>query len=496
MKRPPPATIPRNPVRDPLLSVPPGDLRAWLAATRKRGEVREISGANWNLEIGDVSRVNYTLDQPRALLFTDISGYPTGRVVTGTISTPRRLGMTLRLGDDHDDQSLISALRGAPARWLADAERYPVKVVTDGPVLEHVVSGADANFLDYPAPLWNEGDGGRFIGTGCIAMTSDPITGVVNGGAYRMQVHGDGAMITMSIVAGKDGWQNVQAWFAREGRAPVTVSLGHDPLLLIVAGTSVPMGTSELAYAGAIAGEPLEVVIAENGLPVPARAELALEGWIRPDNLAPEGPFGEWTGYYSESAEDAFVVETTRLFHRTDPILLGVPPGKPPHDYSFMRCAMTSALVSASLETARVPGIHQVWAHTAGGGRLLLAVSIEQRYAGHARQVAYLTSQLPAGAYMNRYVVVVDSDIDVRSLEEVMWAVCSRTEPCIDVEIMRRTYGSGADPLLPPGAPPFMSRAIIDACIPYERRDQFPRPARADPRRMDSVRVKWQEALQ
>lgn len=472
-----------------------GDLRAWIATTRDRGELRELPGVSLNLELADVSRVNYMLDAPRALLFSEIPGYEAGRVLTGSVSTSRRLGTTLRLGDDHNDDSLIAALRGAPKRWAEDAVRYPARLVEDGPVLEHVVEGPDINYLDFPAPLWNEDDGGPFIGTGCIVMTSDPEGGAVNGGAYRMQVHDDGKRVTVAIVNGKDGWQNVQKWFQREGRAPIAVSFGHDPLLLVVAGTAVPRGISELDYAGAIAGEQIDVIQCENGLPIPASSELAVEGWIYPDQLAPEGPFGEWTGYYSESASDAFVLGATRLMHRTDPVVLGVPPGKPPHDYSYMRCATTSALVATSLETSGVPGVESVWAHSAGGGRLLLAVAIEQRYPGHARQVAYLTSQLPAGVYMNRYVVVVDSDIDVRNLDEVMWAICTRSDPGIDIEVMGRTYGSGADPLLPPTAPRLMSRAIIDACIPFERMDEFPKPAQADPGRLQAVREKWQDLL-
>lgn len=473
-------------------SWPLGDLRSWLDQVRKLGEVTDVDGADWNLEIGDLSKINYQLERPQALLFDKIKDYPAGmRVLTGSMSSPRRLGLSLRLGTEQTGATLVEALRGAPTRWTADSVKFEPRVVETGPVLENAIEGPDVNFLDYPVPFWNELDGGRFIGTGCVVMTSDPETGVVNAGAYRIQVQDEGRGSTIAIVRGKDGAQNVEAWFAKEGRAPVTVSFGHEPILLLVGGSEVPHGVSELAYAGAIAGARLDVVVADNGLPIPAHSEMAAVGWLHPDDLAAEGPFGEWTGYYSESAGDAYRLELTRLYHRDDPILLGTPPGLPPHDYSFMRCALKSAMVLDSLQSTGVPGVDTVWAHEAGGGRILLAVSINQKYAGHARQVALLVSQLPAGVYMNRYVVVVDDDIDVRRLDEVVWAICTRSDPAVDIDILRRTWGSDADPLLPLGAEPFMSRAVIDACIPFERRSSFPPTARANPERLAATRDKW-----
>ena len=122
-------------------------------------------------------------------------------------------------------------------------------------------------------------------------------------------------------------------------------------------------------------------------------------------------------------------------------------------------------------------------------------MAIEQCYAGHARQVGHLTAQLPAAAYMNRYVVVVDDDIDPRDLDEVIWAISTRTDPADDIEIMRRTWGSRLDPMLVPGAPPHNSRTLIDACRPYERRDTFPRVVGSDPAYLRRIRAKWGHAL-
>lgn len=131
----------------------------------------------------------------------------------------------------------------------------------------------------------------------------------------------------------------------------------------------------------------------------------------------------------------------------------------------------------------------------ARGGRLFVAVSVEQRYAGHARQVGYLAAQCPAAAYMNRFVVVVDDDIDPADLNQVIWAMSTRCDPSADIEVLRKTWGSKLDPLLPEGAPPYNSRAVIDACRPFERLPDFPRVAQTSPEYLAQVRERWGNLL-
>jgi UbiD family decarboxylase len=184
-----------------------------------------------------------------------------------------------------------------------------------------------------------------------------------------------------------------------------------------------------------------------------------------------------------------------RVYHRRDPILLGAPPGKPPHDYSYMRSVMKSAMILDSLVATGLPEVESVWAHEAGGGRQLLAVAINQKYAGHARQAGLLTSQLPSAAYMNKFVIVVDGDVDTRSLDEVMWAVCTRTEPGRDIDILRQTWGSRVDPLREKDAAPYNTRAVIDACRPFERLEEFPRVAESNRHLRNRVLEKWLSQL-
>ena len=473
---------------EPLLS-----LRTWLREIESLGELNHVRGAHWDKELGAIAELSYRQAAPKALLFDEIVGYAPGqRVLTGSTGSSRRLGHTLRLGNDLDDAGLVEALRGKPSEWAKRSAEFPAEVVDDAPLLQNTVEGADVDLTAFPVPLWHEHDGGRFVGTGCFVVTSDPETGKVNGGCYRMQVQDDGRTATISAVPGKHGAQNIARWFDQHGRAPVTVSFGHDPLLLVTGGTEVPAGISELDFAGAIAGERIPVLLGpDTQLPIPAGSEMALEGWLRPDLTRDEGPFGEWTGYYSASQRPVLAMDVSRLLYRDDAIQLGAPPGKPPHDYSYMRTVMKSAMIQDDLVRAGLAGIQSAWAHEAGGGRLFVAVSISQRYAGHARQVGHLTAQTPAAAYMNRYVVVVDDDVDPSDLDEVIWAMCTRSDPGQDIDVLRRTWGSKLDPMLEEGAPPHNSRAVIDACRPFERRDTFPRVSQSDPSYLRSVAAQW-----
>jgi UbiD family decarboxylase len=243
-------------------------------------------------------------------------------------------------------------------------------------------------------------------------------------------------------------------------------------------------------------GERLEVFRGEvTGLPMPASAEIVLEGWLRPDRTLREGPFGEWTGYYSSSPRPVPTLDIERVYFRNDPILLGTPPGKPPNDYSYMRALLKSAMIQDALAKAGVRDVRSVWAHETGGGRLLIVVSITQRFAGHSRQAGYIAAQCDAAAYMNRYVIVVDDDVDPMNLEEVMWAVSTRCDPAEDIEIMRKSWGSRVDPLVTDSTVPYNTRALLDACRPYERLATFPPVAQASPRLVRETVAKWRDVF-
>jgi UbiD family decarboxylase len=230
---------------------------------------------------------------------------------------------------------------------------------------------------------------------------------------------------------------------------------------------------------GAVRGEPQRVIRGPvTGLPIPADAEIVVEGYASADELLPEGPFGEWTGYYGSDMRPEPVLHVEALYHRNEPILVGSPPGQPPDEQARYRSVLRSALLYDELLRVGIPDVAGAWQHEVGGSRLFTVVAIKQRYPGHARQTLHVAAQCRAGAYAGRYTIVVDDDIDPSNLEEVIWAVCTRSDPATSIDIIERSWSTPLDPRIPPerkAAGDFTnSRGLIDATRPWEWRDQYP----------------------
>jgi UbiD family decarboxylase len=472
----------------------PLDLRVWLEEVRGFGELSDVVGADSNVELGAISELNVRRDGSAALLFDQIVGYPKGfRVLTCSTSSPGRLSSILRLGLEKSHHALVQKLRGKPALWRSDATRYDPVPAADGPVLENVRRGEEVDLLAFPSPFWHEKDGGRYIGTGCCVVTKDHDSDWVNVGTYRVMTH-DRCHVGLDMVPGKHGAIQYDKFMKAEEPFPVAIVVGCDPLGYLISGIEVPFGMCEYNYIGAILEEPVSVLNGElTGLPFPAASEIVLEGWAHPGDVRVEGPFGEFHGYYPGKAGTAPAVRIDRVYHRNDPIIVGSPPAKPPNDYSYSKAVMRSALLFDGLLAAGVPDVVAVWAHEIGGARMFNVVAIKQRYAGHARQAGHILNQCGVGAYMSRYSVVVDEDIDPSNLQEVMWAVATRTDPAVDIDIIQRGVGSKNDPMFVayPYAAPLSSKAIIDACRPYDRLDEFPEVAEASRELQEKVRAKW-----
>ncbi len=470
------------------------DLREWIAAADAMGELRVVRGASWQQDIGEISEMLiHTLGAP-AVLFDDIPGYPSGRrILVNANATRSRLALTLGLPTDIERRPLMDEF----LRLTESDRAFAPRVVDDAPLFENVQRGADVDVYTFPTPQWHPEDGGRYIGTGVAIVTKDPDTGWVNLGCYRVMIH-DERRVGLYISPGKHGRQTRDKYFERGEPCPVAAICGMEPLIFAASTIEVPYGVSEYEWAGAIRGEPYPIVhLPVTGLPVPASSEIVLEGYIHADRTAPEGPFGEWTGYYGDLRPAEPVLEVEGLYFRNDPIMLGVPPNKPPaYDPYLYREYLRSAILLRELRGTGIPGIVDVNCFAVGGTRLFNVVSIEQRYAGHARQALHAFASCNAASYMGRVVAVVDDDVDVTDLDDVLWAILTRADPERSVDIVTRRTSGPLDPALPPDDKRYNSRLLIDACKPWEWRDRFPRPLGPDAATKAETRRKWGYLLQ
>jgi 4-hydroxy-3-polyprenylbenzoate decarboxylase len=388
------------------------------------------------------------------------------------------------------DMDFIQAWR----RQVKEITPIAAETVSGGPLFENAQKGKDVDVLRFPVPRWHELDGGRYIGTDDLVITRDPEEGWVNVGTYRIMVHGPNRL-GLHMSPGKHGRVHKEKSHHLGEPLPVAVSFGHHPINFLVASTDVPNRVNEYDYAGGILGRPLRVVKGPlTGLPIPADAEIAIEGEVAVDDVMPEGPFGEWTGYYASNQPAVPVIQIKALYFRNDPILCGFPLLKPSSGDNLHFSLMRSALIWNALDEAGVPDVTGVWCHPSGG-RFLTVLSIKQRYPGHARQAGMIASQCRSGAYLGRYVVVVDDDVDITDSEEFLWVLSSRSDPAQSIEILRRAWSGPLDPRIPRAEVGHSSRAVIDATRPYEWREKFPKASGASRELKAEVANHWRDFL-
>jgi UbiD family decarboxylase len=274
---------------------------------------------------------------------------------------------------------------------------------------------------------------------------------------------------------------------------------GQHPLLLMVGGGfPVPAGQSEFDLAGAITRQRVPVISGPvTGLPVPADAEIAVEGYLCPGKKELEGPFGEFTGYFAGDAAKRPFLDVKALYYRNDPVILGALPGKPPHDYSYLMSPTRSAMIRDAFSRAGIPGIGRVRVSEAGASIFWIVTSIRQQYAGHAMRAAGFAALCRPGTEMTRYSIVVDDDVDPVNNDEVVWALSTRTDPLADIDILRQGNTNELDPMVGPEDRSrhriLNNRAIINACIPYDRliSKSFSRVAESPAETVAAVRAKW-----
>ena len=452
------------------------DLREWLAEAERLGEVTVVKGLDTDEEIGMAAEVVMGSDEADCVVFDDIKGHQPGWRVLVNFFGAKRKNMTLGFPTELDKLELSEAYYETQ---IKDLSPIPHQVVETGPVMENVMEGADVDLSKFPTPFWHPDDGGHYIGTGSYDVTVDPDTGWMNVGTYRVMVH-DEKTVGYYISPGKHGRVHRDKYLDRGERMPTVIVVGGDPMTFLTSCTEMPQGVCEYDIVGAMRGEALKVIRGRHtGIPFPADAEIVLEGFVDPDERRVEGPFGEWTGYYGSDMRPEPVMHVEAIYHRNDPIILGCPPQRPPDEMCRYRAVIRSAMLRDEIQKTGVPDVTAAWAHEVGNSRLLLAVSIKQRYPGHSKQAGHVAAMCHVGAYAGRYVIVTDEDVDVSDLQELTWAMLTRSDPATSIDIIKDAWSTPLDPRIPPWEKEkgnmTNSRAIIDACRPYHWRDQYPK---------------------
>jgi UbiD family decarboxylase len=469
------------------------DLRDWLKGIEAAGELKIIKGAEPKEEIGGIVDIYMRKMGSPAVLFDEIPGYPKGsRVLANILTSVPRINVALGLPPQSSEMDLVQWWR----KYMGEAPSIPPKEVNGGPLLENVMEGDAVDLTKIPTPVWHEHDGGPFIGTACLIIMKDPDSDWINYGAYRVQVHGPKTASVM-ISPGKHGRILMNKYHERGLPCPVAVVVGMHPAMFMLSGLESPFGKSEFEAAGGIFGEAVEVLrMPKTGLPVPASAEIAFEGYIHPNDEIQEGPLGEWTGYYAGGSRPEPAIRIETMMHRNDPILLGAIPAVPPNDNTFYLGTYRCGAVWNQLEAAGIPGIKGVWAHEAGGSRFWLTIAIETLYGGHSKQVGMVASHCHAGAYCNRWTIVVDQDINPANIDEVIWAMSTRVDTREDIDIIEGGWSSALDPMCYDGDTDRRNgRIIVDATKPFRRRNTFPIVARSSKELDARIMAKFKDDL-
>lgn len=465
-------------------------LRDFLNECEKIGELARVKAeVDWDLELNHVADASDQKNGP-ALLFENVKGAKDPCLIAALSSRNRcAIALDMDLG--------MTGVQMAREWMVRMKKRIPPKVIPTGPVMENVVEAKDIDLTALPAPKLYPLDGGRYIGTTSALITEDPDTGWTNLGTYRTQIL-DRNNVAVSILPGKHALMMLNRNRELGRKMPAAICIGQLPVLFFLASVNIPWGVSEYDVAGGIRGGPVDVVKSDmTGILIPATAEYVLEGEIDPDRstFKPEGPFGEFTGYYSAGPTEAPpkpVLHVKRMLHRTKPIFWTQSVGAIGAGRNTIPSIQISANIWAGLENLGIPGIEAVYCPPEAGGRFMTVVSIKQRYHGHAVQVGHAVVATGAGNYRTKFCVVVDEDIHPDNIDEVMWALASRADPERSIQVFKRTHGEMLDPGVPVENRTANSKVFIDATIPFEWKKK-PVMVKVDPDTVKKVAARWKE---
>ena len=426
------------------------DLREFVDKLEEIGELKRIKHpVDPNLEMTEIADRVLRAEGP-ALLFENPVGHSVP-VLANLFGTPRRVA--LGMGEEN-----VSALREIgqllaflkepepPKGFKAALQTLPMyrkvldmspKVVKRAPCQKVVWEGDEVDLNKLPIQTcWPE-DAGPLITWGLV-VTRGPNKERQNLGIYRQQVIAKNKVI-MRWLAHRGGALDYREWQEQHPgeRFPVSVALGTDPATILAAVTPVPDALSEYAFAGLLRGSKTELVkCLGNDLQVPASSEIVLEGYLEPGDEAPEGPFGDHTGYYNEV--DSFPVFTIeRITLRKDPIYHSTYTGRPPDEPAVLGVALNEVFVP--ILQKQFPEITDFYLPPEGCSYRMAVVSMKKQYPGHAKRVMFGVWSFLRQFMYTKFVIVCDDDVNVRDWNDVIWAMTTRMDPARDTLLVENT---------------------------------------------------------
>ncbi len=426
------------------------DLRDFIQQLEALGELQRITvEVDPYLEITEICDRTLRAKGP-ALLFENVKGskHP---LLGNLFGTPRRVA--LGMGEESVEAlrevgKLLAMLKEPePPKGMKDAwSKLPVfrkvldmapKEVKNPPCQAVVIEQDQIDLAELPIQTCWPGDAGPLITWGLV-ITRGPEKSRQNLGIYRMQVIGKNRVI-MRWLSHRGGALDFRDWQQRHPGEPfpVSVALGADPATILGAVTPVPDSLSEYAFAGLLRGSRTEVTRSlTNDLQVPASAEFVLEGYLYPDDQAPEGPFGDHTGYYNEV--DNFPVFTIeRITHRRNPIYHSTYTGRPPDEPAILGVALNEVFVP--ILQKQFPEIVDFYLPPEGCSYRMAVVSIKKQYPGHAKRVMLGIWSFLRQFMYTKFVIVTDDDVNVRDWNDVIWAMTTRMDPARDTTMIENT---------------------------------------------------------
>lgn len=464
------------------------DLRAYLATLEEKGKLKRIKkevDKDW--EIAAVCRQLFFKIPPErrpALMFENVKGFKIP-LVAGVLGASREIYAT---GLEAESPDRIHE------KWIQALERpIPPRIVKSGPCKENILLGDNVDILKLPVPVWTVGeDPGPFF-TSPYVITKNPDTGVRNVGTYRMQVKGPNKT---GFLIGRE--QDAAFHMARSEElnkpTPVAVVIGADPSIGFVSVSKMPESLDEFAVAGALRGEPVDLVPCETvPLEVPASAEIVLEGEIPANVREIEGPFGEYTGYMGPPGlQPVFIIKC--MTFRNNPIYQAFISQRPPSESSCIRGIGREWPLYKHLKYTLDLPIRDLRLKEAGGSGAYIVVSLKKRFETQVKQLMYGIWSLRSG--FGKLTVVVDDDIDVRDDFAVDWALSWRVRPDKDIYIETDVQAVGLDPSqAPPSVPQHDPIREIGARVAIDATKKHDYPAIALPPKehLDNVAARWKE---